>query len=359
MSTIILSFSERSTKKSGAPKKKKFFTGDQMTNSSLHHSFDIDLAAQFGIEKAILIHHLQHWVRFNRNRKKNIRNGKCWTFQSRADMQAHLPYMTVPSIRHHLDELVKAKVLVTENFNRAKFDKTLWYAFVDEKKYGVDEENSKNFYERGKPHTSDENLTRGEEILTPIPDTKEEDTKKGFAHENECVPYRVKPQKSSPSAEAEELSSYFLSSIKKYKNDFVAKGSDKWAIEFDRMLRLDGRSMQRAKQIIDWLASMPYGFTYIQSAKKLRDEFDEQEMRMEADKGKKMAAKTKEKINRNRDHFLWMQAHNPTRFKKMAFDEISVKNLNTGYGLSLDSDPAEFEKDLLKLFPEVNNGRNV
>ena len=38
--------------------------------SSEHHSFDVYLAAEYGIQEAIMIHHFQHWIGVNM-RKKN------------------------------------------------------------------------------------------------------------------------------------------------------------------------------------------------------------------------------------------------------------------------------------------------
>ena len=163
-----------------------------MSFSSQHHSFDIKLAAKYGIQKAILIHHFQHWIRVNRKRKKNIRNDKCWSYQSRADIAAHFPYLTEDSVIHHIEGLLKDGILISDNFNRAKFDKTLWYAFADEKLFGVDQESidqmegySNNSYERGKPLSKGENPSREGENPGPIPDTKKEDTKETLSKERE------------------------------------------------------------------------------------------------------------------------------------------------------------------------------
>ncbi len=158
---------------------------------SIHHSFDVDLAVQFGMEKAVIIHHFQHWIRLNRRKKKNIRDGHCWSYQKREDISAHLPYLTLDSVRYHLEDLVEKGILKTANYNRAKFDKTLWYAFVDEERFGVDQktlddlDNSNNFYERGKPRSKGENPVREGENPTPIPDTKKEDAKEGVSKDTQ------------------------------------------------------------------------------------------------------------------------------------------------------------------------------
>ena len=42
------------------------------------------------------------------------------------------PYLTGKQIRRALEELVKADIIITGNFNANSYDRTLWYAFKDE-----------------------------------------------------------------------------------------------------------------------------------------------------------------------------------------------------------------------------------
>lgn len=159
--------------------------------NSLHHSFDIDLAKRYGVECAILIHHFQHWIRVNRRCKRNIRDGKCWTFQTRKEIQAHFGYWTFEEVKYLCEKLVALDVLVTANYNKIKIDKTLWYAFKNEELFGVDDESSNKVYEREK------SPSRGK-IPSPIPDTKTEDI---------SIPPLPPPQKEvepSPSKQEEE-----------------------------------------------------------------------------------------------------------------------------------------------------------
>jgi hypothetical protein len=113
--------------------------------SSQHHSFDIALATKYGMECAVLIHHFQHWIRINRGAGRNIREGRAWTYQSRKEIALHFPYWSVDEVRRLGDKLVDMGVLLKGNFSKNKFDKTIWYAFVDEKAFKVDEESQKMF----------------------------------------------------------------------------------------------------------------------------------------------------------------------------------------------------------------------
>ena len=148
-----------------------------MSFHSQHHSFDIHLASKYGMEEAIIIHHMQHWIRLNRRKKKNIREGKCWMFQSMENIADHFPYLNYEKVKYAIENLVKQGVLMKGNFNRLNFDKTNWYAFVDEFQYGVDEKSSNNLYERENSPSIGKIPQRGGKIPEPIPDTKKEDAK--------------------------------------------------------------------------------------------------------------------------------------------------------------------------------------
>jgi hypothetical protein len=131
-----------------------------------HHSFDIVLAAEYGIEGAILIHHFQHWIGVNRRLKRNFFDGKTWSYQTHQEIYANFPYWSPDKVRRYVDSLVDAGVLLKGNFNKCTFDRTLWYAFVDEERF------SNNFYERQNCQMEDEEvpLPFGENAR-PIPDT--------------------------------------------------------------------------------------------------------------------------------------------------------------------------------------------
>lgn len=102
---------------------------------SIHHSFDTELAALYGVHAAILIHNFQHWISFNQRLKRNFHEGRTWTYQTRQEIMAHFPYLSEKEIRGALDRLVKMKVIVKGNFNKTPFDRTTWYAFENESEF--------------------------------------------------------------------------------------------------------------------------------------------------------------------------------------------------------------------------------
>lgn len=92
------------------------------------HSFDTGIAIRFGINSAAVYNHLCYWIRHNRIQGKNIREEKCWTYQTIEDMQKYLPYLSYKQIRDSLDRLVDADLVIKGNFNSTKMDRKSWYS---------------------------------------------------------------------------------------------------------------------------------------------------------------------------------------------------------------------------------------
>ena len=106
--------------------------------SSENHSFDVKLAQDIGsIDLAILIHHFQHWINFNKRLKRNFKEGKTWTFQTREEIAAHFPYWSLDQVRRYTDKLCDIGILEKGNFNKNSNDHTIWYAFLNEEFFVV------------------------------------------------------------------------------------------------------------------------------------------------------------------------------------------------------------------------------
>jgi DNA-binding Lrp family transcriptional regulator len=95
-----------------------------------------------------------------------------------------------------------------------------------------------------------------------------------------------KKESSSPSPLAQELASHLLRSIKKSKPDLKDPNLKSWTLEIDRMLRIDKRSPESIKRILDWLPTSSFWSTNILSASKLREKFDQLELKMRQDPSK-------------------------------------------------------------------------
>lgn len=98
----------------------------------MHHSFDCDVAAKFGMLEAVLIWNFQHWIKLNRDNNRNFRDGRTWTYNSVKALHKQYHYISQDKIRRALDKLEQAGVMVKGVYNEHPGDRTTWYAFADE-----------------------------------------------------------------------------------------------------------------------------------------------------------------------------------------------------------------------------------
>jgi hypothetical protein len=304
-----------------------------MTFHSQHHSFDIHLASQYGIEEAIIIHHMQHWIRLNRRKGKNLKDGKCWMFETMEHIAFHFPYLNYEKVKYVIEGLVKNNILVKGNYNRVGFDKTNWYAFFDEKAFGVDIESSKILYDRenspsiGKiPHPSGK-------IPGPIPDTIKKDAK-------EKINIKEGRKSAQPSADAKALTHKLISKMKEIKPNITLRSTEKWAIDLDLLIRKDGKNPKVISDVIDCLDER--ALIYVQSGDKFRKEFDSLELK------NKMTLK-KQRISDNRQFFLKCQSQYPKEFKNITFDILEVVDVVNNIKIPFDLGYKDFAEAIAKM----------
>jgi len=98
----------------------------------MNHSFDVSYAKKYGVDEAIMICNFQYWLKKNWANDKHRHDGRTWTYNSVASFEKLFPYWTGKQIRRILDSLVSHGVLMRGEYNKSVYDRTSWYAFVDE-----------------------------------------------------------------------------------------------------------------------------------------------------------------------------------------------------------------------------------
>lgn len=112
----------------------------------MEHSFNIELAEKFGIEEAIILHHLFFWISKNAANGKNFYDGSYWTYNSVSAFTKLFPYMNAKKINRILEFLEgkevigkdgkpvreAVKIIKKGNYNDNKMNRSCWYAFTDE-----------------------------------------------------------------------------------------------------------------------------------------------------------------------------------------------------------------------------------
>lgn len=155
--------------------------------SGISFSFDLALAKAYGIKQALVIKNFQHWITVNKKNNRNFIEGRYWTYQTKEEISDHIQCLTFEEVRYAIECLIEIGILIKGNFNKAKFDHTIWYAFANEEIFIPNiEHSSNNSYESGKPpidkgadhYRTVDNRLSSADIRCAIPDTKSTHTKK-------------------------------------------------------------------------------------------------------------------------------------------------------------------------------------
>lgn len=96
----------------------------------MQHSFDIDIAKDYGMLEAILLNNIQFWIEKNKANNTNYYDGYYWTFNSTKAFNELFPYVSQRQIQNALKHLRDEGILQTGNYNKLAYDRTLWYAFT-------------------------------------------------------------------------------------------------------------------------------------------------------------------------------------------------------------------------------------
>lgn len=119
----------------------------------MEHSFNVETAKKYGVEEAIFIKHLQFWIIKNKangkNRKPCIINGvhcyRTFTYNSAIALSKIFLYLSESQIRRLVTSLKNKNVIIVEKYNDNPYDKTNWYAFVNESEFVGDEYSVEDF----------------------------------------------------------------------------------------------------------------------------------------------------------------------------------------------------------------------
>ena len=98
----------------------------------MQHSFDVNVAKEFGILEAILLNNLEYWIANNKANGTNFYEGTYWTFNSTKAFNELFPYVSQRQIQNALKKLKEKGIIQTGNYNKSSYDRTLWYAFTTE-----------------------------------------------------------------------------------------------------------------------------------------------------------------------------------------------------------------------------------
>ena len=132
------------------------------------YSFHTDHAKQYGVDEAIVIYNLLYWIAKNKANNKNEFDGSTYTYNSISAFKSLFPFWTERQIGRILKSLENQNVIKVGNYNKAKYDRTKWYAFVDYQRiYRTVKSNLPN----GKKEFTKPSKANDQKVK-PIPNTK-------------------------------------------------------------------------------------------------------------------------------------------------------------------------------------------
>lgn len=95
------------------------------------HVLDINIAQLVGTNAALILENLAYWCEHNAANNANLHDGHYWTYNSTKAFAELFPYMTVNVIRTALKKLKDADLILTGNYNKSAYDRTMWYTLTE------------------------------------------------------------------------------------------------------------------------------------------------------------------------------------------------------------------------------------
>lgn len=147
------------------------------------HHFNPKVAKDYGVDIAIFLHNLYHWVEYNRAYQKNFFEGRYWTFNSIAAFCEVHPYWSKRQIERIISTCKSEGLILSGCFNKDKRDRTAWYTLSDAAMAYFEEtpKTEECISPNGEMHTTERGHTFPQTVTTiPInkPDNKQQDPPK-------------------------------------------------------------------------------------------------------------------------------------------------------------------------------------
>ncbi len=82
------------------------------------------LASHIGLNEAIILQQMHYWL----SKSNHDHDGRKWIYNTVKGWAEQFPFWSESTIKRAINNLTKKELVVIGNYNKAKFDKTLWYS---------------------------------------------------------------------------------------------------------------------------------------------------------------------------------------------------------------------------------------
>lgn len=99
---------------------------------AFEYHFSGEMAQKYGLDEAIIIHHIAYWVKKNTIDGRNIHDGRAWTYNSQHAFSEWFGWWSRRQIQRILTSLEDKGAVLKGNYNTKPMDRTLWYTVSDD-----------------------------------------------------------------------------------------------------------------------------------------------------------------------------------------------------------------------------------
>ena len=92
-----------------------------------YFSFSKVDAEQYGVDGAVMLHHIRYWVAKNDANENNYHEDKYWTYNSTKAFALLFPFWSPRKIGRVLKKLEDEGAIISGNFNGKRYDRTKWF----------------------------------------------------------------------------------------------------------------------------------------------------------------------------------------------------------------------------------------
>lgn len=238
------------------------------------------------------------------------------------------------SLKQGLKELQEHGYLTHENLReKGKFCGHLW--IVHEEPI-FDEVNIEKSPQAENPHAVNRHAENRPLVNTK--DSESKDSESSITNTKEIL-----APVGALSADADELTSFFIQKLKERKPDIKLPDKKKWIQEIDRMIRIDGRDPRKIRAMIDWIHRDSFWSSNILSTKKLREQYDQIELQA-------IRKHTSKNMEKNKEYAITLKQRYPETYKNLLINSKFAISQFSGKELSLELPPDSFKKSLVNMF---------
>jgi hypothetical protein len=92
--------------------------------------FNSNIAVEFSLNTAIFVQQLSQWSFLNLANKRHIHDGHVWSFNTLEAYSVIFPWWNRRQLETVINNAVKEGLVLKGNYNKHKYDRTMWYALT-------------------------------------------------------------------------------------------------------------------------------------------------------------------------------------------------------------------------------------